>query len=30
MCEAKYGEVGLLIADLQNAHSASIAVNAIV
>lgn len=30
MCEAKYGKVGLLIADLQNAHSASIAVNAIV
>ena len=30
MSEAKYGEVGLLIADLQNAPSASIAVNAIV
>jgi hypothetical protein len=29
-CEAKCGEVGLAIADRQNAHSASIAVNAIV
>jgi hypothetical protein len=30
MCEVKCGEVGLDIADRQNAHSASIAVNAIV
>jgi hypothetical protein len=29
-CEAKCGEVGLAVADRQNAHSASIAVNAIV
>ena len=29
-CEAKCGEVGLTVADRQNAHSASIAVNAIV
>ncbi|MCJ1245204.1 hypothetical protein MMC30_002405 [Trapelia coarctata] len=28
-CEAKCGEVGLTVADRQNAHSASIAVNAI-
>ncbi|MCJ1355109.1 MAG: hypothetical protein MMC33_005100 [Icmadophila ericetorum] len=29
-CEAKCGEVGLTVADRQNAHSASIAVNAVV
>jgi hypothetical protein len=29
-CEAKCGEVGLAVADQQNAHSASIVVNAIV
>src|SRR5271168_2171055 len=28
-CEAKRGEIGLTVADRQNAHSASIAVNAI-